>query len=64
MARLAQIENAGHLIRIFLDHADAMLANRALQPALPYRRNQELGKNIFPRQLKDGAGMQRSIADC
>ncbi len=38
---VSQEENPRHLIRIFLNQPNAMLARRAaLQPALPYRGNQ------------------------
>src|ERR1700722_12190703 len=58
---IAEIEDAGHLLRVFLDHADAVLANAAPQPRFPYRGNKEMRKNVFSRQLEDGAGMQGCI---
>ena len=58
---VAQVEDAGHLVPIFLDHADAVLAHRALEPAGPHRGNQKMGENVLARQSEDRPGIERGF---
>src|ERR1700729_1842356 len=54
-------EDAGHLLRIFFDHANPILEHCALEPAFPDGRIEKVQVRIATRQMKEGKLIERRL---
>ena len=58
---LFEQEDAGHLLGIFLDHADSILEHRALEPSMPDDGIEEVEIGIGARQGEGGKLIERRL---
>ena len=56
-------ENAGHLLDVFFEEADAVFKDCASQPPDPDRRPEELPK-ANACQCEDGVAVERAVGGC